>query len=60
MVSLYLSTTNIKVWYLDDIWHRDNGPAVTLSNGCPEWWWHNRRVTEYEHMILAGQETVND
>ena len=29
-------------WYKDDILHREDGPAVTFSNGDEEWWSYGR------------------
>jgi hypothetical protein len=32
-----------KFWYLDDIRHRTDGPAVEWANGDTEWWQHGIR-----------------
>ena len=60
MVKLIIWSGGTKRWYLNHERHRSNGPTVCWFDGGYEWWWHNRRVTEYEHMMLAGQETAND
>jgi hypothetical protein len=27
-----------KYWYLNGLWHREDGPAIEWSNGGKEWW----------------------
>ena len=29
---------NYKVWYLNGLYHRDDGPAVEWANGAKAWW----------------------
>ena len=32
-----------KVWYLNEKYHRTDGPAVENSNGTKEWWLNGKR-----------------
>ena len=53
-------TDGVLHWFWYGHPHRENGPAVVWADGAVRWHWHGRVVTEYEHMILAGQEITND
>lgn len=46
-------------WYLYGERHRTDGPAVMCGDGFTTWFWHGRYVSEYEHMMLMGQEKTN-
>ena len=59
MIKLFIYRSGNKYWYLDQVYHRANGPAVIERNGYQEWWWYGQEVDEYEHMMLAGQEQLN-
>ena len=59
MVNLHIFDNGVKWWYLNNKWHRANGPAIQYTNGKKSWCWHDNEVTEYEHMMLAGQEQAN-
>ena len=59
MVRMRLWEDGLKVWFRDEHWHRANGPAIDRPNGDQEWWWYDREVTEFEHMMIVAQEHVN-
>ena len=59
MVELFISQRGTKSWYLDHQRHRANGPAIQWAGGILHWYWHDQEVTEYELMMLAGQEITN-
>ena len=59
MVELCISELGSKHWFQNEFYHRANGPAIQWSGGMLHWYWYGQPVTEYEHMILAGQEQVN-
>ena len=60
MVKLIIWSGGAKWWWLEYQHHRANGPAVQWSNGDREWYYRDRRVTEYELMMLSAQEQAND
>jgi hypothetical protein len=47
-------TQSIEVWFCDEPccrgkkFHREDGPAITYSDGAVEWWLHGRRLSEAE------------
>jgi hypothetical protein len=43
-------------WYCRGQRHRADGPAVLQKTSNSIWFWYDRRVTEFEHMMLAAQE----
>ena len=59
MISLSISKWGDQQWYLNSIWHRANGPAVTYKNGHRVWYWRAHPYGEYEHMMLVEQEKSN-
>ncbi len=59
MASLYIWDNGVKWWYLAGNCHRANGPSVVWTDGTLYWYWNDNRVTEYEHMMLMGQEHLN-
>ena len=59
MIELRVVTTGGKYWYLNNQLHRANGPAIVWDNLVIARYWHGKRVTEYEHMMLVGQERTN-
>ena len=59
MIKLFIYRSGNKYWYLDQVYHRANCPAVVYKSGDQEWWWYDHPVTEYELMMLAGQETAS-
>ena len=56
MVKLRIWGTGDKFWFLNDGWHRAHGPAIQWVYGDCDWFWNGLRVSEYEHMMLSGQE----
>ena len=60
MVRLFIRFDGGKYWQLNQQYHRANGPAIIYLSGYSMWWWHGQFITEFEHMILAGQEQLND
>ena len=60
MIKLWVFANGTKFWRSNMQWHRANGPAIVRDNGQMEWYWYDRPVTEYEHMMLVAQETAND
>jgi len=36
-------------WRLNDERHRENGPAITYTNGAKEWWLNGKQMSEEEH-----------
>jgi hypothetical protein len=60
MIRLRICANGFKLWYSNFQHHRVNGPAVQWSNGDREWYYRDRRVTEYELMMLSAQEQAND
>ena len=59
MVRLRIVDDGIKFWYLNELWHRANGPTICWDDGDRQWYWHDQEVTEYEHMMLLAQEQIN-
>jgi hypothetical protein len=59
MVRLNILISGTKFWHLNNKWHRANGPAIAYYDGEKSWYWHDSEVTEYEHMMLVGQEMAN-
>ena len=59
MIELFISVSGIKMWYLNNSWHRANGPAIAYPNGNIIWFWYDYEVDEYEHMMLSVQEITN-
>ena len=35
-----------KIWRIDDIFHREDGPAIEWDNGQKEWYLNNKRHRE--------------
>ena len=58
MISLTITQHGNRFWILNNYWHRANGPAIMLD-GTLYWCWHDREVTEYEHMMLVAQEIIS-
>ena len=52
------SNKKTKLWYSNNQIHRVDGPAVSSYN-TNHWYWYGQRVTEYEHIMLYGQNQVN-
>jgi hypothetical protein len=40
---LHISANGTKVWYLNDKFHREDGPAVEFANGT-KWWYLNDKL----------------
>ena len=59
MVKVYISDLGTKHWFLNDDWHRVNGPTIVQTNGVIWWHWYSQPVTEFEHMMLSVQEQVD-
>ena len=59
MVRLRIYKSGDKYWYLNNLLHRANGPAVIWNSVNYEWFWYDHEVTEYEHMMLVAQEQSN-
>lgn len=59
MVNLLIYGNGYKWWFLNDQYHRANGPTIVWTNGDRFWFWYDRRVSEFEHMMLAAQERTN-
>ena len=59
MITLRIFEDGDKCWLLDNLAHRANGPAIQWAGGILHWYWHDQEVTEYELMMLAGQEITN-
>ena len=81
MVKLRIYKSGDKYWFLNDQYHRANGPSIVYNDGGREWYWQGKRhrangtaidwsntecwywhgqpVTEFELMMLAGQEITN-
>ena len=38
-----------KYWYLNDLLHREDGPAVECANGDKYWYLNGERYTEEKH-----------
>ena len=60
MISLRIFLDGVKGWVYNNQRHRANGPAIAYPNGYMVWYWYDREVDEFKHMILAGQEQLND
>ena len=56
MVNLDITNRGSKFWYRRGQLHRANGPAIQWVYGDCDWFWNGLRVSEYEHMMLSGQE----
>ena len=59
MISLTITQHGNRFWYLNNKWHRANGPAIAYYDGEKSWYWYGNRVGEYEHMMLSGQEITD-
>ena len=59
MVKVIIGNYGNRFWYLNDQYHRANGPAIQWSNGKSLWFWYDLQVDEYEHMMLMAQEIAN-
>ena len=59
MVRVFISEYGSKFWNLDFKYHRANGPAIHYTNNEKSWFWDGLRVSEYEHMMLSGQEITD-
>ena len=59
MVRVYISEWGSKFWFLNDDWHRSNGPTIAWADGENRWYRYGREVTEFEHMMLSVQEQVD-
>ena len=57
-VKVYDSGT--RFWYVNDLLHREDGPAIEWSNGDRSWYLHGNKVTEQEVMKPAKELTVAD
>ena len=54
MVKVRIWSDGDKTWFLNNIYHRVNGPAIVWHrNGTISWYWHGRKLTEYEIMMVA-------
>ena len=60
MIRLVIGPEGRRFWLLNNQCHRANGPAMVLYSAQKYWFWHGKRVSEYELMILAGQQQLND
>lgn len=58
MCKLHIYNNGDKMWFLNGISHRANGPAMDWHN-IVKWYWHGKKVTEYELMMLMGPEITN-
>jgi len=56
MVRLVIGPEGRRFWLLNTQIHRANGPAMVLYSAQKYWFWHGKRVSEFELMILAGQQ----
>ena len=59
MVELRVVTAGGKYWYSNNQLHRANGPAIDWDSVVIARYWHGKRVTEFEHMMLVAQETTD-
>jgi hypothetical protein len=59
MVKLHIYDNGDHHWYLNELWHRANGPAIRWNGGILYWCWQGQPVTEFEHMMLSAQEQVD-
>ena len=46
-----------KFWYLNDEYHREDGPAIEDSDGSKEWWLNGVEVSEEEHKRRTSKAT---
>lgn len=46
MVKLYIYDNGDHHWYLNELWHRANGPAIRWNGGILYWCWQGQPVTE--------------
>jgi len=46
--------TDARYWYLNGLWHREDGPAIEYANGTREWWLNGIWMTEEEHKHAAA------
>ncbi len=42
-------------WHLDGKLHRENGPAVLMTNGYHEWWFNGQHFTSFEDFCKAAK-----
>ena len=42
---MVLDSDGSKFWYLNNKWHREDGPAVERSNGTKRWFLNDEEVT---------------
>jgi len=41
-----------KRWYINGVYHREDGPAIKYYHGTKEWWLHGEQYTEEEFVLL--------
>ena len=58
MCKLHIYNDGDKMWFLNGLRHRANGPAMVWHNTV-KCFWHGKKVTEFELMMLMGQEITN-
>lgn len=37
-------TDGTKAWYVDDYFHREDGPAIEYSDGNKSWYFHGKHI----------------
>jgi len=44
-----------RMWVLNGLWHREDGPAYYGSHGYVNWYLNHRGMTEEEHQIAVQE-----
>ena len=48
-----INKDNIKAWYKDGKWHREDGPAMEYVNGSKYWYLNDVRYNSEQEWIIA-------
>ena len=48
-----------KHWYLNDKFHREDGPAIEYINEYKEWWLNGKEYTEEEYTMIQFTKGIN-
>jgi hypothetical protein len=48
-----------KTWWIGDMRHRENGPAVMFSDGIRMWYLNGKQFTEFEFNKILARKRLN-
>ena len=58
ITGLVIDRRGDKHWYLNGIWHRENGPACEWADGYKAWYLNDKRLTEQEWKIRMRKKKI--